>query len=334
MKVTYDVLLNLINQKKYQPLILLQGDEPYYVDKLTHLIQDTFFEDEAMRDFNFNLFYGLDTTPQAVAAAARQYPMMAPLRLVIVREAQHLKKIEDLSAYAKSPQPQTVLVLSFMEGEKLNGKTSLSRQIQENGLFFDSPKIYENKMAEHVKRMADEKNLIIHEREAQLLIANVGDLTRISNELNKISALTPKGQCQELTKELIEKHIGISREFNIYELQTAVLSRNYDKAYAICEYYVNNPHKCLPGYFNILHAAFFQLMKCYYSADKSEMYLKSIGVHWKEYGFYSNSRYSINGIRNILHLINQYSVDDKGGRGYTTDRPQLLKELVVKILHS
>ena len=333
MKVEYDVLLELIKQKKYKPVILLQGEEPYYVDKITHLIQNTFFEDAEMQDFNFNLFYGLDSTVQEIAAAARQYPMMAPLRLVIVREAQNLKKIEELDAYVKNPQQQTVLVLSFMEGKKLNGRTSLSKQIQENGLFFDSPVVYENKMAAHVKRMADEKNLIIHDREAQLLVANVGDLTRISNELNKISALTSEGQRQEVTRELIEQHIGISREFNIFELKTAVISRNNDKAYAICEYYVNNPHKWSYGCFNVLHDAFFVLMKCYYSPDKSDSFLKSAGVFWSEYNFYSSSRYSISSMRNAIHLINQYSIDFKGGRGYTVDGPQLLKELVVKILN-
>ncbi len=332
MKVEYDALLGHIKRKDYTPIILLHGEESYYVDRLTRLIQDTFFDDSEAWDFNYTLLYGHETSVKEIAMTARQYPAMAPLRLVVVREAQELKKIGDLLPYVEHPQEKTVLVLSYMEGSKMDGKTSLYKQILKNNYVFESVKVYDNQLPMHVAKMAKEKNMIINPQEAKMLAGNVGDLTRISNELDKLKVLAGEGEAMEVTTDLIEKHIGVSREYNVFELKTAVIACNTDKAYTICEYYIANPDK-YPGpsaYIN-LHNAFFLLLSCCYSSDKSDDYLKARGVHFTEYVFFSSSRYTIRSIYTILHLILQYSVAAQGGRGYTERGPQMLKELVFKI---
>lgn len=332
MKVEYDTLSGYIKHKNYTPIVLLHGVESYYVDRLTRLIQDTFFDSSEEQDFNYTLFYGHETTVKEIAMTARQYPAMAPLRLVVVREAQNLNKIGDLLSYVEHPQEKTVLVLSYMEGSKMDGKTALYKHILKNNYVFESVLVYDNQLPMHVAKMGKEKNMIINPQEAKMLAENVGDLARISNELDKLKVLSGEGEVREVTMEMIEKHIGVSREYNVFELKTAVIACNTDKAYAICEYYIANPDKYPgPNVYSILHKSFFLLLNCCYSSNKSDDYLKSQGVHFTEYSFFASSRYTIRSIYTILHLILQYSVAAQGGRGYTEDGSQMLKELVFKI---
>ena len=341
MVVDFANLSQRIKEKQYAPIVLLEGEEPFYVDKLTKTIQDTFFETEEEKDFDFQLFYGKDTTVNQIIDASKQFPMMGSKRLIIVREAQGLnKKIDELLPYAQNPQQQTILVLSFTEGEKLNGKLAVYKEIVKKGLVFRSERIYDNKLAPHVLALAKEKNLNIGNREIDLLIAHVGnDLSRINNELDKLITVAADGKT--IDTKMIEKYIGISREYNIFELTKSILMKDGNKAFAIIDYFENNPGKLIKttSFINVFNV-FYRLLQYYFtperlSAGENEQndILKRLGVFWTDYSVYKMAihTYPLPKIIHILHYIRQYDLLCKGANGCQKDEIVLLKELTVKI---
>lgn len=334
MKIEYEQLLTQIQKKQYAPIILLGGEEPFYVSRLTQIIQDTFFDNnESLKDFNFQLLYGKETSVSQIIDSAKQFPMMGNARLVIVREAQQISKWTEFVSYAKNPQPQTVLVLSFMEGKKMDGKLAAYKEIVKNGLVFESGKIYENKLSEHVLKIVKERNIQIGTIEINLLIAHIGnDLSRINNELTKLKSLMPEGE--KITTKMIEEFTGISREHNIFELCSALMLRNSSKVFFITDYFINNPGKTKDLTFNPIFNTFYHLLQLHYSADKSDVFMKKIGVFWTEYDTYKQAllNYPLSKVVNAIHLIRKYDAMSKGADGCQINKLELLRELVLKIM--
>jgi DNA polymerase-3 subunit delta len=328
----YKELIEAIAKKQYAPIYLLMGEEPYFIDKACNYIEDTFFENEGMKDFNFHLLYGMETSVSQIVYYAKEFPMMADYRLVIVREAQSVAKIEQMAEYAKNPQRQTVLVLCHKH-KKLDGRTELFKAIGKNGVVFESSKVYDNQLPAYIKDMVKEKKRLINDAAVNLLTNHIGvDLSRINNELDKLENVVPQGG--EITIAVIEQYIGISKEYNIFELVSAIIARNQTKTYEILNYFSNSPANFTKTLtFSTLFSAFYKLLQYHFSADKSEAFLKSIGVFWTEIRTYQSaaSHYSVGKIVNIIHLIRKYDLMSKGAAGTTIEEPELIKELVFQI---
>lgn len=328
----YKELIEAIRKKQYTPIYLLMGEEPYFIDKISNCIEDTFFEDEGAKDFNFQRLYGMETSVNQIVAFAKEFPMMADYRLVIVREAQNVSKIEQMAEYAKNPQRQTVLVLCYKH-KKLDGRTELFKAISKNGTVFESAKVYDNQLPAYIKDMVSEKKRSINDAAVNLLANHIGvDLSRIGNELDKLENVVPQGS--EITIPIIEQYIGISKEYNVFELVSAIIARNQVKTYEILNYFSNSPANFVKTLtFSTLFSAFHKLLQYHFSADKSDAYLKSIGVFWTETRSYQTaaSYYSVNKIVRIIHLIRKYDLMSKGGTGTNIEEPELIKELVFQI---
>ena len=328
----YKEFVSAIAKKQYAPIYLLMGEEPYFIDKISHYIEDTFFEEDAVRDFNFQLLYGMETSVSQIVSYAKEFPMMTDYRLVIVREAQSVAKIEQMADYAKNPQRKTVLVLCYKH-KKLDGRTELFKAIHKNGKVFDSPKVYDNQLPAYIKDMVTEKKRSINDAAVNLLANHIGvDLSRINNELDKLENIVPPGG--EISIPLIEQYIGISKEYNIFELVSAVIARNQAKTYEILNYFSNSPANFAKTLtFSMLYSAFHKLLQYHFSVDKSEAFLKSIGVFWTECRTYQSaaSHYSVGKIVNIMHLIRKYDLMSKGAAGTAIEETELIKELVYQI---
>ena len=330
--MTYKELITSLEKKKYVPLYLLMGEEPYFIDKISNYIEEHFFEDESLKDFNFQLLYGKDTTVDQIVAFSKEYPMMSDYRLVIVREAQEVGKIEQLAGYVKNPQKQTVLVLCH-KYKSLDKRTAFYKTIDSAGIVFESKEIYDNQLPAYIKEIAKEKNFTIGDAAVHLLASHIGiDLSRIDNELEKLRNIVPRNG--EITAKIIEEYIGISKEYNTFEFVSAVIARNEYKVYEILNYFSANPANYIKTMIiSTLYAAFYRLLQYHFSVDKSENYLKALGVFWKDVPIYKNaaSFYSFSKIVNIMHLLREYDLKSKGGMGSNTEEQELIKELVFKV---
>ena len=328
----YKELISSLKNKEYAPIYLLTGDEPYFIDKASNYIEDNFFKEETDKDFNFQLLYGKETTIDQIVAYSKEYPMMSDYRLVMVREAQEVGKIEQLAGYVKNPQKQTVLVLCY-KYKSVDGRTEFYKTIAKNGAIFKSAQIYDNQLPIHIKNIAGEKGFTIGDSALNLLASHIGvDLSRIDNELEKLRNVIPKNG--EITTQIIEEYIGISKEYNIFEFVTAVIARNEYKAYEILNYFSANPAnyektRIIPTFY----AAFYKLLQYHFSVDKTENYLKALGVFWKDIPIYRNAAqtYSVSKIIRIMHLLRKYDLMSKGATGTNIEEQELIKELVFQI---
>jgi DNA polymerase-3 subunit delta len=333
----YKELIASVEKKKYVPIYLLMGEKedvcPYFIDKVSNYIEEHFFEDETDKDFNFQLLYGKETSVEQIIAFSKEYPMMSDYRLVVVREAQEVGKIEQLAEYAKNPQRQTVLVLCY-KYKKLDKRTVFYKTIDKTGIVFESKEIYDNQLPAHIKDIAKEKHFTIGDVAVNLLASHIGtDLSRIDNEMEKLRNVIP--QNGEITAQIIEEYIGISKEYNIFEFVSAVIARNEFKMYEILNYFSTNPAnyektRIIPT----LYAAFYKLLQYHFSVDKSDNYLKALNVFWKDIPIYRNaaSFYSFSKIVKIMHLLRKYDLMSKGVNNSTnTEEQELIKELVFQV---
>jgi DNA polymerase-3 subunit delta len=329
----YKDLITSVENKKYAPIYLLMGEEPYFIDKISNCIEELFFEEETAKDFNFQLLYGKDTSVDQIVAFSKEYPMMSDYRLVIVREAQEVGKIEQLVEYVKNPQKQTVLVLCY-KYKSLDKRTAFYKTIDKAGIVFESAKIYEDKLPVHIKNIAKEKGFTIGEVAVNLLASHIGtNLSRIDNEMEKLRNVVQKNG--EITTQIIEEYIGISKEHNVFEFVTAVIARKEFKVYEILNYFSANPAnyektRIIPN----LYSAFYKLLQYHFSVNKNEDYLKSLGVFWKDAPVYKTaaSFYSFSKIVKIMHLLRKYDLMSKGVNNTTSiEEQKLIKELVFQI---
>jgi len=332
----YKDLITALSKKQYAPLYLLTGeDEPYYVDKVSNYIETHFFEDESAKDFNFQLLYGKETTIDQIVAFSKEYPMMSDYRLVIVREAQEVGKIEQLAEYVKNPQKQTVLVLCY-KYKSIDKRTTFYKTMNANGIVFESKKIYDNQLPVHIKAIAKEKGFEIGDVAVNLLASHIGtDLSRIDNELEKLRNIVPKNG--EITTQIIEEYIGISKEHNVFEFVSAVIARKEHKVYEILNYFSSNPASYIKTMtIPALYAAFYRLLQYHFSIDKSENYLKALGVFWTDTLMYQQaaSFYSFGKIVKIMHLLRKYDLMSKGGMGTNIEEQELIKELVFQVFRT
>ncbi len=335
-ELTFQEIKGNIRQRKFMPVYLFQGEEPYFIDQLTELLIENVLDDSE-RDFNQTLVYGSETDVATVINACKRFPMMSERQLVVVKEAQNLKNIEDLVHYVRQPLHSTILVLNYKYG-KLDGRKKLSGEIAQSGILFESKKIYEDKVPQFVVSYLQDKQVGIDGKASQLLTDYLGNnLSKLTNELDKLCIALPDNQ-RRITPELIEKNIGISKDFNNFELQKALAAKDVLKANRIALYFEKNPkNNPLIVTLTVLFNFFSNLMICQFEKDKSESHLMQVlglrfGFQMTDY-MMAIRNYNAFKTMDIIALIRQFDAKSKGVGNTSASDGELLKELTYRIIH-
>ncbi len=322
-----------INQGTPKPVYFLMGDEPYYIDKISQYVADHVLAEEE-RGFNQMVLYGKDTSVDEVVSNAKRFPMMAEHQVVIVKEAQHLSRtIENLVPYVENPQPSTILVLCY-KYKKLDKRKKLYKAIQKKGELFESKKLYENQVSEWIRRTLSGKKYKISPKASILLVEFLGtDLSKINNELDKLTLIIPEGT--EITPELIEQHIGISKDFNNFELKKAIGEKNMQKVARIIDYFAHNP-KDNPFVVTIslLSTFFTQLLQYHGLNDHSPNNVsKVLGINPYFVNEFTTAakNYPMKQVSGIVSGLRQLDLKSKGVNANGISQADLLKELLVQV---
>jgi DNA polymerase-3 subunit delta len=317
-----------------KPIYFLMGEEPYYIDKISDFIQENILN-EAEKGFNQQIMYGRDSSIEDIVSAAKRYPMMAERQVLIVKEAQDLSRnIEKLVSYAENPQPTTVLVLNY-KYKKLDKRKKLHKAIAKTGMIFESKKLYENQVADWIRRVLGGKKYQVEPKAAQMLVEFLGaDLSKISNELDKLMLILPKETI--ITPTHIEENIGISKDFNNFELRKAIGAKNIVKVNRIINYFAENPRSNpLVMTISLLNGFFTQLLLFHGLKDKSKQSVsKKIGVspYFVDEYFLAAKNYPMRKVAQTIAFLRDADVKSKGV-GASQSHRDILKELVFKILH-
>ena len=328
-------IINDINAGNIKPIYFLMGEEPYYIDKLTEYIeQNVLLEHE--RDFNQTILYGRDVTIEDVVGNAKRYPMMADRQVVVVREAQELSRtIDKLENYVENPQETTVLVFAY-KYKTLDKRKKVTKLLTKYGVVFESKKMYENQVGTWISRVLQGKGYSIEPKANAMLVEFLGnDLSRISNELNKLQIILPKGHT--ISPKDIEENIGFSKDFNVFELQNALGSRNQVKAYQIAQYFADNPKdNPMVVTTSLVFSFFIKLLKYHGIKDKNPKTVAPIlGVSpffMKDYDI-ALKNYPMKKVSTIVAALRDIDVKSKGVGANSLSTHDLLKEMLVKIFN-
>ncbi|MDR3350021.1 MAG: DNA polymerase III subunit delta [Prevotellaceae bacterium] len=329
-----------LKNKKYRPLYLLMGEEAYCIDQISNYIAQNVLT-EAERSFDQLILYGKDTNVPQLIDTARRFPMVAGRQVVIVREAQDLKKIELLEAYIKQPPETTMLVLCY-KGKTVDKRTSFYKQALKNGEVLETALLYDNELAEWITGYLKEKNCTIDIKAGALLAEHLGaDLSKIANELDKLFTVLPEGS-KHITAEHIEKNIGISKDYNTFELNSAISKRDVLKANRIIQHFAHNP-KDYPIIVTVstLFMEFSRILKLHFLQRKSGNRVApgdaaaELGVHPFFVRDYEQAaaKYSLGKTLQVISLLREYDMRSKGFNNGEATHGELLRELVYKILH-
>ena len=334
-ELTFEEILKDINAHNFKPVYVLMGDEPFFIDRLLDGIVSNALPEEE-RDFCLTTLYGADTTANAVINMARSFPMGSRM-VVVVKNANELKDIEELSVYLQNPQPTTVLVLVNKNG-KLDRRKKFMSRAAEIGVVYESQKVKENQLGGIIATFFRQKGYTADMKSVSLIADSIGnDLTRLYGEMTKlVNSLTP--DTRVITPELVEQHIGISKDFNIFEFQNALIAKDSFKAFQIAKYFDENPKQnpiqvVLPSLFRL----FSQLMVAYYSPGKDKnsvaQYLGIQSWQVERNIFPAMRNYSAAKVLSILSVIRDTDEKSKGLGGSKVSNGDLLKQLVFFILH-
>lgn len=337
-----DIIKDL-KAKKFKPVYLLHGEEPYYIDQIIHYMEQHILSD-AEKGFNQTVLYGKDTDMATILNAAKRYPMMSDYQLIVVKEAQDLKwsketegsskEAEFVQSYFEKPLQSTILVLGFKYAN-FDKRKKIFKSITKSGVVFQSDPVRDYKLAGWIEDLVKEKGAKIAPQAAALMAEYLGaDLNKISNELEKLMLNVSKETT--IDTDHIQKNIGISKEYNVFELQKALAARNVLKANQIINYFADNP-KANPMVMVManLNAYFTKILKYHYLQNKNDA-ARELGVNpyfVKDYETAARS-YNINKTFDIISLLREYDLKSKGvdSTGNVTDG-ELLKELLFKVIH-
>lgn len=317
---------------QFKPIYWLEGDEPYFIDMLVdHAEHKILSESEA--GFNLTIFYGRDADWAAVVNACRRYPMFAERSVVLLKEAQHMRDIDKLEPYIENPLNSTVFVVSYKE-KKIDARTKFAKLLKQNAEVFTTKKIYDNQLPEWASNMVQQHGLTISQKALQLLVDHIGnDLSRIQNEIEKLAVNL--GSRKNITEDDIETYIGVSKEFNVFELQDAMVRKDLAKAIRIIQYFEANPKAApiqmmLPALYN-----FFSKVYMIFGVQGDEKTLATaIGVNpyfIKDY-IAAAKNYAYEGVERILLLLHEYNLRSVGVNNAGAEDSSLMKEMVVKMM--
>lgn len=333
-KYTYESILSELKSGIYHPVYYLMGEENYYTDRITDYIANNVLTD-IEQEFNMTVFYGMDTDIDTVVSAARRYPMMAEHQVVIVKEAQMIKNLDALINYLRMPQPSTILVFAHKNGS-LDKRKKVATELDRAAVVLDSKKIREDKLPSFINGYAREKGVAIDSKATMMLAESIGvDLARMAGEIDKL--MIAMGSAAKLiTPEIVEENIGISKEFNNFELQNAIINKDIYKANRIINYFAQNPKKNpIQMTLALLFSFFSNLMMAYYAPEKTERGVGDfLGVRWGV-GDYLKAmqHYRAMHVMEILHLIRLADAQSKGAEGAVISDGEIMRELLYKIMH-
>ena len=335
MASTYEQIMSDLRNRIYKTVYFLAGEEPYYIDLITDYIEEKVLP-EAEKAFNQMIFYGEDTSVASITETSRRFPMMSNHQVIIVKEAQSLKKIEDMAYYVEKPLTSTILVINY-KYKTLDKRTKLYKLIDSNAVYFESNRLRDYQVPAWIDKYLMVKGVKTDPTASAMLTEYLGtDLHKIVNELTKLLITLPPEK-PVITTELIEKNIGISKDYNNFELQKAVGEKNIYRANLIARYFADNP-KDNPINLTIasLFSFFSKLLNYHYLTDKSKNNVASIlrinPFFVRDYEA-AASKYDARRTVGIIGLLRTYDMKSKGYGDLSSPPGDLLKELIYKIMH-
>jgi DNA polymerase III subunit delta len=345
MAFTFEEIIANLQKRIYHPIYFLMGEEAYFIDKISDFITDHILT-ETEKGFNQTILYGKDLDPQNIFTYARRFPMMANHQVIIVREAQNIKDLlvkekdnekakSPFELYLENPLPSTILVFCY-KYKTIDKRLTISKLIDKKGILFESKKIYDNQLPAWITSYLKTKQYTISPQAAAMIAEYLGaDLSKVSNELEKLVISIPAGA--QITADHIEKNIGISKEFNIFELQNALGEKNVLKVNRIVNYFGANPASApFPLFISSLFSYFSKILNYHFLEDKSQNNVASVlGVSpffVKNY-IAASKNYSIRKLVEIISIIREYDMKSKGWGNNTSTHADLQKEMIFLILH-
>ncbi|MBK7937002.1 MAG: DNA polymerase III subunit delta [Lewinellaceae bacterium] len=336
--MTFDEILRDIQAKRFQPVYFLHGEEPFFIDRIEEAI-DTNALSEAEKGFNQTILYGKEVDPLTLLDYLRRYPMMSERQVVILREAQEMKGLADLTSYVENPMPSTVFVVCHKH-KKFDMRTKAGKALQgKTTVLFESKKLYDNQVPDWISGYCKSKKLAVEARAAALLAEYLGaDLDKIANELDKLILNLPAGTA--VTPAHVQEYVGISKDYNVFELQKAFATRDLPKVARIREHFSSNmrrnPLIVTIGSLYTYFSKVFMLHSMKGSSDADMVKTLELRSDWflKEYKLAANN-YSPAQTARVITLLKEYDLRSKGVDNDTTNtgEEELMKELFWKILH-
>ena len=337
-QATFDSIMRDLKAKKYAPVYVLMGDESYYIDKISDYIAENVLEPDD-RDFNQTIVFGADVTAAQIADLAKGYPVMpSQYRVVIVKEAQGLKSLDALERYFEKPLKSTILVICYKNGT-IDKRKKVIGKAEAVGVVFESKKKRDYELPAFIESYLKGKHVAIDPKSCSMIAEHIGaDLSRLISELDKVM-ISLSDDNRRVTPEIVEREIGVSKDFNVFEFKTAIIEKDVYKANQIVKYFDNNPKagslfSCLP----LLYSYFQNLLVAYYAPDRNNdnslaafMELKSV---WGIKDYRAGMRnYTAMKTLMILSKIREIDAKSKGLDNQSTSTGDLMKELVFFILH-
>jgi DNA polymerase-3 subunit delta len=332
--MTVETILSDLAKKKFKPVYWLEGDEDFFIDAITDFAATNILS-ESEAAFNLAVYYGKDTEWATLFNTCRKYPMFSEKQVVIVKEAQEMRGIEKLETYVEKPLDSTILFIAY-KGKKVDGRTKLAKLLKEKAVLLTTKKLYDSQLPEWTANLVNQKGLHISGKALQLLIDHIGnDLNRLNNEIDKLALNL--GKSKTITEDAIEKYVGISKEFNVFELQQAVAHGDFYKAMRIVQYFEANP-KAAPVQliFPSLYAFFSKVLVVFTVPGRDEKNIAgALGVspHFARDYMQAAHRYGQQGIESALLLLHLYNLKSLGIGDAGTADMELLKELLAKLMH-
>lgn len=322
-------------KKVYKAIYWLEGEENFYIDKVIDFAEHHILP-ESEASFNLTVFYGRDANWADVVNACCRYPMFAEKQVVLLKEAQHMRDIEKLESYIEKPLTSTIFVVSYKD-KKVDGRSRLAKLLKEKGVMLSTKKMYENQLPEWTSELIQSKGYSIAQKALYLLVDHIGnDLSRIDNEVNKV--LVNLGSRKNITEDDIEQYVGISKEYNPFELQDALAKKDIPKAIRIIQYFEANPKAgpiqfILPTLYNLFSKTYMIFGQ---TAKDERTIATNIGVNpyfMKDY-LIAQRNYGYEGVENALLLLHAYNLKSVGINDIGNSDASLLKELVVKLVNA
>ncbi|MBD98536.1 MAG: DNA polymerase III subunit delta [Verrucomicrobia bacterium] len=332
--MTYLQIINELNSRKFKPIYFLFGEEEYFIDQISDYIENNALN-AAEKEFNQSILYGIEIDPLSLEAEARRYPMMAEYNVVIVKEAQNLKQFEKLLNYVNNPSPSTILVLNYKH-KKPNGRQAITKALKKNAVFFESKRLYENQVYEWLSTEVKRNGFTIEPKATAMLVESIGiDLSKLSNELSKLFISLEKGTTIQANS--IEENIGISKDYNVFELNKALATKDVLKANTIAQHFGRNPKEyALPKILPMIYRYFSQLLIYHqYKGQPPKVLATKMGVNPYFLKDFEKAAYNYN-IKKIAQNISHLRRADAHSKGIGASNlavTEIYKELIFGILH-
>ena len=334
-ELTYQQIIKQIHERKFAPVYLLMGEEPYYIDLITNLIENTALTPDE-QTMNQIVRYGKDTDVKTIINECRRFPMMSSHQVIFLKEAQMMDKIEELELYLQKPQPTTILVIAY-KYKSADKRKKWSLLAEQHGVVYNSQKLRDYELPTFIENLLKEKNIGIDTKGVNMLTEFVGnDLSQLTSVINKLSILLPQDK-KIITPELIEKNIGISKDYNAFELINALINRDVLKSNRIALYFGQNEKEHpIQATLAVLFNYFANLMCYHYLTNKDNAnVVKELRINPYFVKDYVLGAKNFNKMQNfkIISYIREYDAKSKGICNSSASGGELIKELVFKILH-